>query len=355
MVAATGRLADGSFPHQKGIRMRYRLRSAFTLIELLVVIAIIAVLIGLLLPAVQAAREAARRAQCVNNLKQIGLAVHNYADTWGSFPLGEMPGGLSPQVGILPFMEQSPIYNAINFNAGVRWIWTDPSTLTVGRARISSFVCPSEPNTANASDGFSFWASNYAWNSGTWWPRTKSWDGLFGRSYDDDAGLRPFSQATFGFAAVSDGTSNTLLVAEVANGPLTPGVARTRVSDCYQVTGLTKDSTVQQATSVCNAINWQSGPIPWNGNWRYKGYAWVEGSIWRNWFNTIRTPNQTCCTLSTVSWWYIMKPASSYHPGIANAALADGSVKAFKETINQTIWMGLSTRAGGEVMSADAF
>jgi prepilin-type N-terminal cleavage/methylation domain-containing protein len=335
----------------------------FTLIELLVVIAIIAVLIGLLLPAVQAAREAARRAQCVNNLKQIGLAVHNYHDTWGSLPLGEMPGGLSPHVGILPFMEQSPIYNALNFNAaepanpvvGARWIWTHPATLTVGRARISSFVCPSEPNTAPANDGFNFWASNYAWNSGTWWPRTQSWDGLFGRTYDDDAGLRPYTAAVFGLAAVTDGTSNTVLAAEVANGPLSTGPPRTRVSDCYEVRGLTRTSTVDQATAACNAINWRTGPIPWGGAWRYKGYAWVEGSIWRNWFNSIRTPNQTCCTMDNVSWWYIMKPASSYHPGIANVAMADGSIKAIKETINRDIWMGLSTRAGGEVISSDSY
>ncbi len=339
--------------------MRFRPRSAFTLIELLVVIAIIAVLIGLLLPAVQAAREAARRAQCVNNLKQIGLSVHNYHDTWGSMPMGEMPGGLSPHVAILPFMEQSPIYNAINFNAGVRWIWTHPSTVTVGRARISSFVCPSEINTANASDGFNFWASDYAWNSGTWWPRTQSWDGLFGRSIAEnpDSTSAPINPplGAVTFAAASDGLTNTLLAAEVANGPLTPGPTRTRVSDCYQVRGLTRTSTVQQATAACNAINWQTGTIPWGGNWRYKGYAWVEGSIWRNWFNTIRTPNQTCCTMDNVNWWYIMKPASSYHPGVANAAMADGSVKAFKDTINQTIWMGLSTRAGGEVISSDAY
>lgn len=81
----------------------------------------------------------------------------------------------------------------------------------------------------------------------------------------------------------------------------------------------------------------------------------MEASIWRNWFNTIRTPNQTCCTMDNVNWWYIMKPASSYHPGITNAVLGDGSVKAFKETINRDVWMGLSTRAGGEVISADSY
>jgi len=338
-------------------------RSGFTLIELLVVIAIIAVLIALLLPAVQAAREAARRAQCVNNLKQIAMATHNYVATWSMLPMGEMPGGLSPNVGILPFVEQSQVYNALNFNAadpanpkaGDRWIWTNPGTITVGRSKISAYVCPSEINTAYNNDGYNFWAATYAWNAGTWWPRTGTWDGLFGRSYDDDAALRPYSSGLFGLNAVTDGTSNTLLNAEVANGPLFTGTQRTKVSDCYEVRGLTKTSTVDQAIAACNKINWQNGPIPWSGSWRYKGYTWLEGSIWRDWFNSIRTPNQTCCTMDNVSWWYIMKPASSYHPGIANAAMADGSVKAFKDSISRTVWMALSTRAGGEVTSSDSY
>ncbi len=335
--------------------MRARTIRGFTLIELLVVIAIIGVLIALLLPAVQAAREAARRAQCTNNMKQLGLAVHNYHDSWNMLPMGEMPGGMSPQIAILPFVEQVQIYNALNFNLGDRWIWTNVATLTVGRTRVSTYICPSEINIDYANDGYNFYATNYAWNSGTWWPYARQWDGLFGRSYDDDGSLRPFVRANYSLASILDGTSNTLLNAEVANGPLVSGKPRTRVSDCYEVRGLTASSTVPQATAACQAINWQAGPIPWSGGWRYKGYSWVEGSMWRNWFNTIRTPNQTCCTMDNVSWWYIMKPASSYHPGVANAVMADGSVKAFKETVSQMIWMGLSTRAGSEVISADAY
>ncbi len=330
-------------------------RSGFTLIELLVVIAIIAVLIALLLPAVQSAREAARRSQCVNNLKQMALGAHNYHDVWNALPPGENYGGISPSVAMLPYVEQQQLYAAFNSNINSRWLDSEFDNLTVVGARVSSYLCPSEIYTDRSSDGYNSWASNYAWNAGTWWPRTKSWDGLFGRTYDDDATVQPFQRLTISFASIPDGTSNTLLVAEVANGPLTPGAARTRVSDCYEVRGLTRDSTVQQATAAANAINWVTGPIPWTGGWRYKGYTWVEGSVWRTWFNTIRTPNQTCATMDDQSWWYIMKPASSYHPGVANAALADGSVKAFKETVNQMVWMGLSTRAGGEVISSDSY
>jgi hypothetical protein len=92
-------------------------------------------------------------------------------------------------------------------------------------------------------------------------------------------------------ASVSDGLSNTLMVAEVAPGPILVGASRTRVSDCYDVTGVDVTSRVQQAVTACNAISWQTGTIPWGGSWRYKGFTWLEGSMWRNWFNSIRTPN----------------------------------------------------------------
>ncbi len=329
--------------------------SGFTLIELLVVIAIIAVLIALLLPAVQSAREAARRSQCVNNLKQIALGIHNYHDVWGVMPPGEGYGAVSANVSLLPYIEQRQIYASFNSNIDNRWLWTLIENTTVLSSRVATYNCPSEPYTERSSDGYNTWAANYAWNSGTWWPRTQSWDGLFGRTYDDDPAVQPFARINSSFATIIDGTSNTLLAAEVANGPLNPGPARTRVSDCYEVRGLSRTSTVQQATAAADAINWASGPIPWSGGWRYKGYPWVEGSVWRSWFNTIRTPNKTCVTMDDVSWWYIMKPASSYHPGVVNAALADGSVKAFKDSVNQAVWMGLSTRAGGEVISSDSY
>jgi len=336
------------------MRRTSRHRSAFTLIELLVVIAIIAVLIALLLPAVQSAREAARRAQCVNNLKQIGLGLHNYHDVWGVFPPGEGYGAQSVNIAMLPFVEQQALYAAFNSNIDNRWLWTLAENTTVLHSRVAAYLCPSEVYTERSNDGWNTYAVNYAWNAGTWWPRTKTWDGVFGRTYDDDATVQPFSRTSITFASIPDGSSNTLLSAEVANGPLTKGAARTRVSDCYNVTGLTANSTVAEATAAANAIDWGAGPIPWGGDWRFKGYPWVEASMWRSWFNSIRTPNQTC-VVPTDIWWHIMKPASSYHPGVVNAALCDGSVKAFKNSVNQQVWMALSTRAGGEVLSSDSY
>jgi len=343
--------------------MRSRLRSAFTLIELLVVIAIIAVLIGLLLPAVQSAREAARRSQCVNNLKQMALAVYNYEDTWQCYPQGESSGKIGPMGTILPFLEQNAAYNAFNFSAPqTAWLDCDVANATTGKAKINTYICPSEVNQNRADSIFPYyWAASYAWNSGTWWPRTQSFDGVFGNTVNDDPAVRPVT-GIIKIAAVTDGTSNSLLVTDCAAGPLVAGAPRTRVSDVYTISGgvapVGAISPLGPAIAACNAIDWKTGTIPSNGAWRYKGYTWLEGSIWRGWMNTIRTPNQTSCSPGPSggsSWHYIMKPASSYHPGGVNGALCDGSVKFFKDTVNPTVWMAVSTRAGGEVISADSY
>jgi prepilin-type N-terminal cleavage/methylation domain-containing protein len=355
------------------VRVLASSRRGMTLIELLVVVAIIGLLVGLLLPAVQSAREAARRVQCINNLRQIALAGHGYHDSWTSLPLGEMPGSLSPNIAILPYLDQAPLYAAFNFIvlpyagrgvAGSTPTWMDPAAATAVSTSVRTFLCPSEINDVDEPQPPSFGPSNYAWNSGTWWPRARRWDGLFGRSIREGTSTPvppdpPLGRV--GFADCTDGLSMTLLAAEVACGPRRESADRTSVSDCYAVPNLGDQLSPAQAIAACDAIAWQTGQFPWDGGWRHKGLPWVEGTLWRGWFNTLRTPNQTCCVGSDIDpaawtgtgWWYMLKPASSYHDPIVHGALADGGVRAFKQSVTTQVWMALGTRNGGEVVDAE--
>ena len=225
-----------------------RRRSAFTLIELLVVIAIIAVLIALLLPAVQAAREAARRAQCTNNLKQLGLAAANYESTNGCFPgdsytatlfnppsVSGHPEGFSAFVRMLPFFEQSPMYNAANFslNAG------DPANLTIGGVQVNSLICPSDIQNQSVAlsatqaqtttpPGWS-WYNIYPLPAGTWNQAFTSYGGNAGTFAFGFSNLMSptvnsaysgtiYNDSSVTIAAITDGTSNTFLFGECAKG-----------------------------------------------------------------------------------------------------------------------------------------
>ena len=211
----------------------------FTLIELLVVIAIIAVLIALLLPAVQAAREAARRSQCVNNLKQIGLAVQNYISSNSSLPpqtswptmAANMTGntlgyqwGFTWYYSIMPFLEQTPVYNAVNFNVSPM----GPQQVTAAAMKVSSLLCPDEsgnqqlyPLSATGYSGFSgyFASTSYVGNYGG--PAAiQPYSGVITPGYDVEgmSTSTPTSATgqlqTIRLASVTDGTSNTALCSE---------------------------------------------------------------------------------------------------------------------------------------------
>jgi len=341
-----------------------------------VVIAIIAVLIALLLPAVQAAREAARRSQCVNNLKQLGLAFHNYIDANGTGPIGcyHMPGpgstfkpcsGNHEQgllVSLLPFYEQGTVYNS--YNTSVHFTWMDNSTAT--GSGISTLWCPSDGSVSKGIDikddfgypqPFVMKYTSYKGNAGTWFapgryedPFCSSNPTSFGSLLAQANGIFSFYSSTR-MADITDGTSNTLLMGEGAYGKLTQGDQR---------------------------------------EWHW----WTSGDYGDTMFTTMYPMNPFnkvpgLDAAQGINADVDVTGASSYHPGGANFAFADGSVRFLKETIgtwiynHQTglpnnvtvstgagtkfpgiysvaapglgVYQALSTRGGGEVLSADAY
>jgi len=335
-------------------------RRGFTLIELLVVIAIIAVLIALLLPAVQSAREAARRAQCVNNLKQIGLGLHNYHSTHDTFPMGcgsAVGAGWSQwsaQAMMLPYMEQQALYSACNFNLPVQEGAGGAANVTVYNTLISSFLCPSDPNVTSGK------RNDYYASLGT---ETDMPDKGTGPA--DSTGVFGL-QKSYGIASISDGSSNTIAFSEGLAGAGT-GSAR-RAGNGVEGAGNSGDSftdanqnsaAVMSGLGTCNAAYNTPGNISTN-----KGTYWAVGHTGLTLFNTIVPPN------SRLYPWSFCRPgcnagcmpdgssyvnAQSYHSGGVNAAMADGSVKFVKDSVAMSIWWALGTRANGEVVSSDAY
>jgi prepilin-type N-terminal cleavage/methylation domain-containing protein/prepilin-type processing-associated H-X9-DG protein len=355
--------------------MLSRRRRGFTLIELLVVIAIIAVLIALLLPAVQAAREAARRSQCINNMKQIGLALHNYHSTHNVFPLGASKNpknfagdsdliwsSWSAQGLLLPYLEQQALYNAANFSWGVN-PYGDPCytiNSTVANTVIRNFLCPSDPNAARPNLN-SYYASV---GTTTDFMTNNCWGGV-GTSCAPSGSTGLFTYfIPYGIQDCLDGTSSTVAFSEsLAGDSIKPSYRGNSVQGVTDPGATLKDANsnlpaVLQGLQACTTAFKAGSNIQSN-----KGQLWAFGARAYTLFQTIQVPNDQqypfgscefgCVGCGLDQSWAV--GAGSQHSGGANVLMGDGSVKFIKNSVSQQSYFALGTKSNGEVIDASSY
>jgi prepilin-type processing-associated H-X9-DG protein len=345
----------------------------------------------LLLPAVQAAREAARRAQCVNNLKQIGLALHNYHSTHDVFPMGSSrcadPTNLSFTTNywsnwsvhalLLGSLELSSLYNAANFMLPSNQAPAVQINSTVANARVNTFMCPSDPNVGAAQ--FSSAGTNnqnapldcsYIASVGTTTNLTNTTPpGVTATSNSPTGSTGMFTYwLCYGIRHCTDGSSNTVAFSE---GLVGTGNTATNGYRGNAMVGVSGASAAQflDASVATSAAGLKSGLTACNTFWANnktvngaRGIYWEVGEVGLTLFNTVATPNSkqypwSACRHTGGGWpdQATLANASSVHPGGVNTLFTDGSVKFIKDSINQNTWWALGTRANGEVVSADSY
>lgn len=406
--------------HMRGVtREKSGERPGFTLIELLVVVAIIAVLIALLLPAVQMAREAARRSQCQNNLKQLGLAVHNYHSVHLVLPAAQMymssarlpfnvepiPGfgyGWAPNwtVPLLPMLEQNQPYSAFNFCYQPDW----PQNSTVAYNQLPFLLCPSEdiksrpyapyaPSSYHGNQGgpgiIANWSGTivpyYTTYPQVWWSLQYGVNTITGNQ-----GLNDPNLGFIGFESVTDGLSNTALFSEkligLTNDPSQlPGATQARRAIWHlNYPGLYNTQSMNmaiQAFQMCKSIPLQQRSAGLYSNTAFGqgtggfiiGSLWSMGFPW-NWanncYNHFNTPNGLNCVsindtlgdpvppaISYTQWGGTTGqfPPSSNHPGGVHLGMTDGSVRFVKDEVNYRVWWAIGTRNMGETVSANQY
>lgn len=315
-------------------------RRGFTLIELLVVIAIIAILIALLLPAVQQAREAARHTQCKNNLKQLGLAAHNYHDTHNAFPLnaGTSLYGYSAQAQLLPFHEQGNLHSLIDFNqpaqTGLAWRPVmNPLIQPVASKPLNVLTCPSEAGNPFYVDGNGeTWAGgNYLLNGGS--GRGTNYcgsgnDGLFWRG------------SRTKFRDITDGSSNTVFMAETLFGDRGPNTA-TLQDEQRQMKRIS-------AGAPCSMDAELMPPLPATQYEGRRAGAWILSTAFHSIIHGFLTPNSPLPDMTHHG--EVVSGPRSLHAGGAQLSLCDGSVRFVSENIDQEIHRDAFARNDGNVL-----
>jgi prepilin-type N-terminal cleavage/methylation domain-containing protein/prepilin-type processing-associated H-X9-DG protein len=339
-------------------------RFGFNLVELLVVIAIIAVLLGMLLPAIQIVRETGYRIRCQNNLKQIGLACHNYHDTYGALPegLSLSPPLVSVHVQLLPYLEQQARYDQLNSSL----VSTDPSSFYMRIGDVPIYICPSDPSSAVVNEtsastppgaspgpdgrsnyyanlGAHAWIQDYGTVANTFVQKNPKLAGVFGTTTSTTAVYVPFY-------AITDGLAETALFAEIKRGTnMTQFLYGTGVMTLWgtvntnPTTNLNNEAPVPaNLVAACN-----SGVAPHATSNIVTGLQYFYGqSIYALYTHTL-PPNYTGtdCAYGVNQLHFASR---SCHPGGVNVVLCDGSVHFISTTIAFSIWQALGTRAGGE-------
>jgi prepilin-type N-terminal cleavage/methylation domain-containing protein/prepilin-type processing-associated H-X9-DG protein len=346
----------------------------FTLIELLVAIAIIAVLISLLLPAVQSAREAARRAQCVNNLKQIGLALHNYVSVNGGFPTAgqgslytvnppdtQYVDGTGFHARILPFLEQAAVYNAINFSLDYNHL--SGSNYTAYSSVIRGFLCPSAVrqknngrDDTNDPNGAPFELTGQGYGVNDYFATTYTDIDPLGRTGQlGSTPITPYRNrpsradgilktGSTQLAEVLDGLSNTVIVAEDAGRDASYVSERSE----YYVSPL--EPNIQRPVPPGQRRAWRWGEANASG-----GQSGVLNNKWRPMHAGYPYPQPSDPVFFQTNQAGANQELFSYHPGGVNALFGDGSVRFLKDGVNLVVLRGLITLRGGEVVSSDAY